>query len=357
MFFDKPGCRAEVSTERQSLTIMPVVPRKSSKRASLSSFFPGFSRVTSVSSCSSGTAAPKAVHPLESDTGFCQTPRTSDDEPYSLSRSPPVTSSTATRVSSYNSGTAAPKAGHHPPLPPQSPVKEARRISASKLQALQGSFPATSWRSASVDTYCSGTAAPKAEYCDPWFYNKPRMSDNEPHSPPAAAGAFDKAQASQLAPQQPESRENAREPLSQVSKDPDLDLPKAIAALLRKYARLEELQELQPPIDRIVELGRLGRVIRTLDFSFDDAIVLASDLTTLVPVPRDSLDHIEACMFFRRRIARTMWCRIEALRRELRVGDGLKIEHWYKDVVDLVGWRDEDEARMPWSWLENDGFF
>jgi hypothetical protein len=98
-------------------------------------------------------------------------------------------------------------------------------------------------------------------------------------------------------------------------------------------------------------------VIRTLDFSFDDAVILASDLTTLVPVPRGGLDDIETCMFFRRRIARTVWRRLESLRRELRVGDALNIEHWYKDVVDLVGWLDEHEARMSWSWLENDGFF
>jgi hypothetical protein len=149
----------------------------------------------------------------------------------------------------------------------------------------------------------------------------------------------------------------AREALSHVSQEADLDLPKAIAALLRKYARLEELQEDQPPVDRIVELGRLRRVVRTLDFSFDDAILLASDLTTLVPVPGDDIADLETCMFFRRRLARTVWRRVESLRLEQRVGDGLRIEHWYKDVVDLVGWRDEDEARMPWSWLEHDGFF
>jgi hypothetical protein len=367
MFFDRPfsskGCSGD--SERQSLMDMPLKPRKSSKRASLSSFFPGFSRVTSVSSCNSGTAAPKAGHrPLESDTGFRQTPRISDDESHSLSslfNSPPVTSSPTTSVSSYKSETAAPKAKDCPPLPLQSPVTEARRISASKLQALQGSFPATSWSTASVDPYCSGTAAPKAKYCpvkiDPWFHKKPRMSDNEPHSLPAAASALDKARASYYAQQQQKSREMAREALSQASQEADLDLPKAIAALLREYGRLEELQEEQPPVDRIVELGRLRRVVRTLDFSFDDAILLASDLTTLVPVPGDSVADSETCMFFRKRLARTVWHRVESLRLELRVGNALKIEHWYKDVVDLVGWLDELEARMSWSWLEHDGFF
>lgn len=74
-------------------------------------------------------------------------------------------------------------------------------------------------------------------------------------------------------------------------------------------------------------------------------------------MPGDDVADLETCMFFRKRLARTVWCRVETLRRELRVGDALKVEHWYKDVVDLVGWLDELEARMSWSWLENDGFF
>lgn len=48
---------------------------------------------------------------------------------------------------------------------------------------------------------------------------------------------------------------------------------------------------------------------------------------------------------------------LESLGRELKGGDVRKMEHWYKDVVDLVGWRDEDESRMSWSWREKDGFF
>jgi hypothetical protein len=364
MFFDRRDSRS-IAAKSQSPTSRPISSRKRSKRVSLSSFFPGFSKVASVSSYSSGTAAPKKIYrPLESDTEFCQTPRISDDEPHSLSSlssSPPVTSSTTTSVSSYNSGTAAPKAKDCLPLPLQSPVKEARRISASKLQAPQDSFPATSWSTASVDTYCSGTAGPKAEYCpvkrDPWFYKTPHMPGNETHSLPAAASALDKARASYYAQQQHSFHGHAGEALSQASQEADLDLPKAIAALLRKYAQLEKLQEEQPPVDRIVELGRLRRVIRTLNFSFDDAILLASDLTTLVPVPGDDVADLETCMFFRRRLARTVWGRVESLRLELRVGDALKIEHWYKDVVDLVGWLDEYEARMPWSWLERDGFF
>jgi hypothetical protein len=229
------------------------------------------------------------------------------------------------------------------------------------LQALHGSFPAASWSTASVDTHCSGTAAPKAEYCldkiDPWFHQNSRMSNNKPRPSPAALGAIDKAHASHRAQQQQHSHENTRGSASQASSEPELDLPKAIAALLRKNVRLKELLEEQPPVERIVELGRLRRVIRTLDFNFDDAILLASDLTTLVPVQRDGSDVIEKCMFFRRRLARTVWCRVESLRRELRVGDALKIEHWYKDVVNLVGWLDEHEARMSWSWLENGGLF
>lgn len=218
MFFDRRGSRSSAA-ESQSPTFRPISSRRSSKRVSLSSFFPGFSKVASVSSYNSGTAAPQAKSgPLESDHSFNKAARVSDDEPGSLSSSPPVTSSTATSVSSYNSKTAPPKAGHYPPLPTQSPVKEARRMSADKLQAIQSSFPATSWSTASVDTYCSGTAAPKTEYCpvkiDPWFHKKPQMSDNELHSLPAAARALDKARASYYAQQQQKSRGMAREPLS-----------------------------------------------------------------------------------------------------------------------------------------------
>lgn len=287
--------------------------------------------------------------------------------------SPASTASRATSLDTHCSGTAAPEAGYCPPLPPQSAVKETSPTSVAEPQSLYiSSFPATSWRSASVDTYCSGTAAPKAEYCpvkiDPWFYKTLRMSDNKSHSPPAAARVIDRVRESKPMPPQGKLREHARGPELEASEERDLDLLKSIVALLRKFARREELQEPQPPVDRIIELSRLRRAVRMLDFDFDDAIMLASDLTSLVPVPPspgsqempetdDVGDIFETRKWFRSRLARTVRRRVESLRHELRVGDALKVEHWYKDVVDLVGWRDEHEARMSWSWLENDGFF
>lgn len=315
-FFDKPGSRSRsIASESQSPTFVPGISRASSCIASLSN------------------------------------------------SSPPVTSSTATSVSSYNSGTAAPKAAYCPlrlyPSIPKTP----------KQQALISSFPATSWKSPSVDTFCSGTAAPKAEYYslgnDPRYCKALRMPDAESHSLPTAGSIIKKVRASHRDQQQ---KKVHKHPASQALKEPELDLPATIAALMQNYEQRKKLQELQPPVDRIVELGRLRRAIKTLNLGFDDGIMLASDLTSIVPVPSlsgsqekpegyDENDLVETHEFFRRRLARTVRRRIEFLRGELRVGDALKIEHWYKDVVDLVGWRDEDESIISWSWLEKDGFF
>lgn len=222
-----------------------------------------------------------------------------------------------------------------------------------------------------MDTFRSGTVAPKAAYSslesDPRYCETLGMSDAKPHSLPAAASATDKVGDSNRAPQKM-SHEHARGPASQASTEPELDLPAAIAALMRKHEQQIELQEHQPPVDRIVELGRLRRAIKKLNFGFDDLIMLASDLTSIVPVPSlpgsqkrpdedNEKEYVETCKFFRRRLAKTVRRQTESLRRDLRVGDALRIEHWYKDVVDLVGWRDEDESRMSWSWLERGGFF
>jgi len=371
-FFDGP-CRQPVVSEGHSPTLMHMLSRNSSMCASVHNSSPATTstRTTSVDTYCSATAAPKAGScPLESDPSFYESPRSSDTKPRSLSSSPPVTSSRATSLDTHCSGTAAPQAEYCPPLPLQSAVKDTLRTSIPELHSLySSSFPATSWRSASVDTYCSGTAAPKAQYCpvktESWFYKTPRMSDNESHSSPAATSIVDRVRASNPMPRQ---QKNAGGSELEASKERDLDLLKSIIALLRRSARQEELQELQPPVDRIVELSRLRRTIRKLDFDFDDAIMLASDLTSLVPVPplpssqetpetNDVGDILETRKWFRSRLAKTVRRRIAVLRNELRVGDALKIEHWYKDVVDLVGWRDEDEARMMWSWLVNDGFF
>ncbi|KAM0705737.1 hypothetical protein Q7P35_007097 [Cladosporium inversicolor] len=318
MFFDSPGGRStSVASESQSPKQIPSLSRESSSFATLAS-------------------------------------------------SPPVTSLTATSLSSYNSGIEAPKTVCCPLALYPSIHK------TPNLQALISSFPATSWRSASVDNFCSGTAAPKPGYFslekDPRYHTALRMPDSKPHSMPAATSATDKVRDSNRTAQQPKSHEHTRGAVSRASAEPELDLPAAIAALMRKFEQQKALQEHQPPVDRIVELGRLRRAIKKLNFGFDDLIMLASDLTSIVPVPSlpdsqkgpeedDVVNDLETHRFFRKRPARTVRRRVEFLRDELRVGDALRIEHWYKDVVDLVGWRDEDESRTSWSWLERDGFF
>lgn len=147
-----------------------------------------------------------------------------------------------------------------------------------------------------------------------------------------------------------------------------LDLPTAIATLLQRYEQRNEPQQLQPPVDQIVELGRLRRAIWTLEFDPDDMTILASDLTSIVPMPSlpSSLDIPETDndeeslgvqKFFRERLARMVQRQMTFLKLELNNGNARKIEHWYRDVVDLVGRRDEAESRLLWSWQENGGFF
>jgi hypothetical protein len=139
---------------------------------------------------------------------------------------------------------------------------------------------------------------------------------------------------------------------------------------LQRYEQRNEPQELQPPVDRIVELGRLRRAIWTLDFDPGDMTILASDLTSLVPMPSmlNSLDRpemnddeeslgIQTKSFFRECLARMVQRRLTFLRLELKNGNARKVENWYRDVVDLVGWRDEAEPRLLWSWQEDGGFF
>jgi hypothetical protein len=292
----------------------------------------------------------------------------------SLSSSCPApTSSRVTSVSSYNSGTAAPKPGYSPLQP--HPSDKTLRMSATESNTLPDSPRTTSSGARSVDTYCSGTAAPKAEFCslesDPRFYNKSYKPDARAQSLPAAASVSDKVRVSDPMPRPEDLLDGPLAHVVEASKKGDLDLPKAVAALLRKFSRRATLQELQPPVDRFVELARLRRAVHTLEFDFNDTIMISSDLTSVVHVPPlpsleelpemeeadELVDVFETHEFFRWRLAKTVHNRLESLRRELRIGDVRKIEHWYRNVVDLVGWRDEEESRMSWSWLENDGFF
>jgi hypothetical protein len=170
------------------------------------------------------------------------------------------------------------------------------------------------------------------------------------------------------APRRPKLYGQARVTVTQAKKDPLMDLRVAVAALLKQHEQRNKPQELHPPVDQIFELGRVRRAIRTLSFDADDTIMLASDLTSLVPMPslqspqessemEGAEDVLETRKFFRDRLASTVQRQITRLRLEGKLGNVLRIEHWYRDVVDLVGWRDEEEARQSWSWLENDGFF
>lgn len=120
----------------------------------------------------------------------------------------------------------------------------------------------------------------------------------------------------------------------------------------------------------IIELGRVRRRIRALDFAPEEKILLASDLTTLVPIPAEpSSTRImnvgdsaitqteDQNRFFRERLAKIVHQRMTLLRLEVRHGSVRAIEDWYREVVDLVGWRDQEEEELPWSWRENDGRF
>ena len=286
---------------------------------------------------------------------------------YSFSGFSWAPSSKATSVSSYNSGTAAPKPGYFS-LQRRPAIRKKLRESVTKRLSLSRSLPATSSRATSVSSYCSGTAAPKARYCpvriDSWFKKTSDMPGTEPLPLPASVGIANKVATSHHAPQQKKSPEHARETVSQATTEPMVGLPAAVTTLLQQCEKQKELQELQPPVDRIIELGRLRRAARKLDFDLNDKIMLASDLISLVPMPSlpDSqetpeTDNGEDRKFFRERLARVVQRRIKFLRGELRVGDGRRIEHWYRDVVELVGWRDEEESRMSWCWRKKDGFF
>lgn len=114
----------------------------------------------------------------------------------------------------------------------------------------------------------------------------------------------------------------------------------------------------------------MRHAVYTLGFDSDDTLILASDLTTLVPVPtvqclqkRPDIDDVEAIRqretrsFFRQRLTKMVQRRIAVLRLQLEDGSAHKVEYWYRDVVDLIGWRDEEESRLWWSWQDRDGFF
>lgn len=54
--------------------------------------------------------------------------------------------------------------------------------------------------------------------------------------------------------------------------------------------------------------------------------------------------------YFRARLSRRIQDRITWLELQARYESVRKIEDWYREVVGVVGWRDEFEAQLPWRW-------
>jgi hypothetical protein len=119
----------------------------------------------------------------------------------------------------------------------------------------------------------------------------------------------------------------------------------------------------------------LCRKIRSLDFDVAEMVLVASDMTTCMQVPRaqfwgdraylkvDDVDFLELtyekhCQEdFRARLSWRVQRRIAWLQLEAKHGSVRKIEDWYREVVDSIGWRDEDEEQLPWSWKDKNNFF
>lgn len=144
-------------------------------------------------------------------------------------------------------------------------------------------------------------------------------------------------------------------------------LEDAVALMLQRNEQQQEPEVLRPPADAVLELARLCCRVRELDFDDDEIVLMASDLTTLVPVapwedPRkmEMASHDEIAsprVFYRDRISKRLQRRLAWLKLHYRGGSVREIEHWYRDVVSLIGWRDKEEAELPWSWRRKNGFF
>jgi len=150
-----------------------------------------------------------------------------------------------------------------------------------------------------------------------------------------------------------------------------LDLQQQFKQERYKQQQLE-LPDLYPDFDHVVELGRLRRKIPSLDFDKTEMVLVASDMTTCMQSPlvqvsaekaHVDVDLIELAYqkhcqkYFRARLSRRIQCRIARLKLQARHGSVRKTEDWYREVVGVIGWRDEDEARLSWSWRANDHFF
>lgn len=166
-----------------------------------------------------------------------------------------------------------------------------------------------------------------------------------------------------------EANDQPAEPDSQEMPQPEIDFRSALAALQKQYENAEP-QHGHPMIDQIVQVARVRRKIAGLDFDEDEKILVASDFTSCAPTlpPRKPLPGerpdrakqlamLDVIRGFRSRLASRVHRRIAFLELQGRMGSVIRIEHWYREVCDVVGWRDDEEMQMHWSWRENDGFF
>ena len=130
------------------------------------------------------------------------------------------------------------------------------------------------------------------------------------------------------------------------------------------------LRGLLPDYHHWWKWGSLCSKITSLDFDVTEMVLVASDMTTCMQVPpaqfwgdrahlKVDVDFLELAYekhcqeYFRARLSRRVERRIERLKEQARYGSVREIEDWYREVVGVIGWRDEAEACLPWSWREN----
>jgi hypothetical protein len=147
--------------------------------------------------------------------------------------------------------------------------------------------------------------------------------------------------------------------------------------LERVKARETALRGMRRPDTHVWwEWNILCRKVLSLDFDIAEMVLVASDMTTCMQVPPvqfwGDLAHLKLkadvdflglayerhCQeYFRVRLARRVHRRIAWLQLEGRYGSVRKIEDWYRELVDAIGWRDEDEEQLPWNWREEGDSF
>jgi hypothetical protein len=130
------------------------------------------------------------------------------------------------------------------------------------------------------------------------------------------------------------------------------------------------LRGLHPDYHHWWEWDSLCSKIVSLDFDVAEMVLVASDMTTCMQVPpaqfwgdrahlKVDVDFLELAYekhcqeYFRARLSRRVKRRIERLKEQARYGSVREMEDWYREVVGVIGWRDEAEACLPWSWREN----